>query len=224
MTITGLPQDVPPQADHLAALRALGPLVSHVDDRRLIEVGHHVVEASPGGTTYTPRGGVVVERWVDVEGEAGVVAIAFLTVKRKVQVVVHRLLVERLRDEVLPTPYRPECAWAARMLLTSVGQRVRPSGAAEMPDETERRHICWALALLAAAGGALPVHPHLSATPHRGEPVMNPDELRDIREVQTTQLAQEANLLLDRGWVLIGVTLSAAVPMFVLGRREVEEA
>ncbi len=161
VTITGAASDFT-FAERLAAVRAQHGdtlLVSHVDDRRVVSIGHYVWEAAPDGTTYVPRHGIVVERWANDDGEAGVTAVTFDRKGTYLGVVAVRLLVEALRDEVLPEPYSPSCWYASRMLHAAVGQGARPDGSARAVSEQEGRWLCWAAALAAACGIDIPEHP-----------------------------------------------------------------
>jgi len=147
------PRPVITPSERMAALRAAlpsEPLVSHVDDRRLITVGMHVTEGRDGDNL---RSGVVVERWMTTDGEPGVTFVEFHVRSRHktIDVAAHRLLVSQLRDEVLPTPDSYSCAFVYRMLFRAIGQRTRSTGNADVLSKMERRWVNWAWALMAAA-------------------------------------------------------------------------
>jgi hypothetical protein len=139
----------------IARIRAANPepLVSHVDDRRNVLVGHYVTESVPDDSDYTPRQGVVVERWHTDDGEPGVVVARFS--KRGRETVIHtaRLRVDALRDEWLPPKPDPStCATAYRKLLAVIAQRVDSKDRADVLNDYEVRILNWALALIDAAG------------------------------------------------------------------------
>jgi hypothetical protein len=134
-------------AERRAALRAevgTEPLVSHVDDKRNIVIGHHVTEGRDGDNL---RGGIVVERWHTDDGEPGVTAIDFRYRGKDISVIVHRFMVTELRQEVLPNPDWAWCAYAIRSLYRLIGQRIRKSGSADPLSDSERRYLHWAEAL-----------------------------------------------------------------------------
>lgn len=135
-----------PIGDRMAALREQNPtpLVSKVDDKRNIVVGHRVTEARSGDEVWS---GVVVERWVNENGEPGVTAVTFAKRGGDVIVLPRRWMVDELRREHLPSPDPYTCATAARMLHKTIGQRIKKSGHAEPLNDFERTLANWARAL-----------------------------------------------------------------------------
>lgn len=134
-------------AERLAILRAQNPdpLVSHVDDKRNIVIGHVVTERRNGDNQ---RVGIVVERWHDPEtGEPGVTTVDFIHRGKETEVKVRRFMVDELRQELLPNPDPWTCALNARLLHKVLGQRIKRNGTAEPLNDFERTLSLWADAL-----------------------------------------------------------------------------
>lgn len=137
-------------ADRRAAVRAtMGdtPLVSEIDDKRNVIVGHVVTQATPDESDYDPWVGVVVERWHTTDGEPGVTAVKFALRGGTVEVITKRWMVDELRQELLPSPDPWTCAHTARMLYRAIGQRIKRNGHSEPLNDTERRWALWANSL-----------------------------------------------------------------------------
>lgn len=136
-------------ADRMRYLREQNPdpLVSKVDNKRNVVVGHVVTQATPDESDYDPWVGVVVERWHTEDGEPGVTAVKFAKRGADVTVLPRRWKVDELRSELLPNPDPYACATAARMLHKAIGQRIKRSGHAEPLNDFERTLSNWARAL-----------------------------------------------------------------------------
>lgn len=138
------PRPVITAAERMAAIRAqvgASDLLSHVDDKRTILIGHVVTEARDGDDL---RCGTVVERWHTDDGEPGVTAVDFITRGSDTQVVIRRFMVDELRQEVLPAPDRYHCALVARTLCRVVAQGIKRNGRADPLTDIERRYLNWA--------------------------------------------------------------------------------
>lgn len=148
----------PTEQEVRAAIRATtdsASLVSHVDDRRNVLVGHYVTEKQADESDYTARAGIVVERWMTDDGEPGVVVVAFARRGRDVLVNMNRLLVANLRDDWLsPKPDPATCAYGSRKLLAAIGQRIDRKDHADPLNDYELRWFHWASALINAGARA----------------------------------------------------------------------
>lgn len=141
------PRPVITAAERLAIIRAqVGnePLLSHVDDKRTILIGHYITEKAADESDYRVRAGTVVERWHLEEGEPGVTAVDFIVRGRDTQVVIRRFMVDELRQEVLPAPDRYHCALVSRTLCRVVSQGIKRNGRADPLTDLERRYLNWA--------------------------------------------------------------------------------